>query len=52
MKRVIGLTILLISTYVLEFLFLYPGNIVDEVAFYQPSSEISVTNTTDRKSVV
>ena len=46
MKRVIGLTILLISTYVLEFLFLYPGNIVDEVAFYQPSSEISVTNTT------
>ncbi len=46
MKRVIGLTILLISTYALEFLFLYPGNIVDEVAFYQPSSEISVTNTT------
>ena len=46
MKRVIGLTILLISTYALEFLLLYPGNIVDEVAFYKPSSEISVTNTT------
>jgi len=46
MKRVIGLTVLLIFTYVLEFLLLFPGNIVDEVAFYQPSSQISVTNTT------
>ena len=46
MKRVFGLTVLLISTYVFELLFLYPGNIVDEVNYYKPSSQISVTNTT------
>ena len=46
MKRVFGLTALLISTYVFELLFLYPGNIVDEVNYYKPSSQISVTNTT------
>ena len=46
MKRVFVLTVLLISTYVFELLFLYPGNIVDEVSYYQPTSQISVTNTT------
>ena len=46
MKRVFGLTVLLISTYVFELLFLYPGNIVDEVSYYEPTSQISVTNTT------
>ena len=46
MKRVFGLTVLLISTYVFELLFLYPGNIVDEVSYYKPTSQISVTNTT------
>ena len=46
MKRVFWLTVLLISTYVFELLFLYPGNIVDEVSYYQPTSQISVTNTT------
>ena len=52
MKRVIGLTILLISTYVLEFLLLYEGNIVDEVGFYESPSEISVTNTTISKESI
>jgi len=51
-KRVIGLTILLISTYVLEFLLLYEGNIVDEVGFYESPSEISVTNTTISKESI
>jgi len=37
---------LLISTYVLEFLMFYPGNIADEVHYYRDSSEISVTNPT------
>ena len=46
MKRVFWLTVLLISTYVFELLFLYPGNIVDEVSYYEPTSQISVTNTT------
>jgi len=46
MKRVFGLTVLLISTYVFELLFLYPGNIVDEISYYKPTSQISVTNTT------
>ena len=46
MKRVFWLTVLLISTYVFELLFLYPGNIVDEVSYYKPTSQISVTNTT------
>jgi hypothetical protein len=40
MKRVFGLTVLLISTYVFELLFLYPGNIVDEVSYYEPTSQI------------
>ena len=52
MKRVIGLTILLISTYVFEFLLLYEGNIVDEVGFYESPSEISVTNTTISKESI
>ena len=52
MKRLVGLTILLISTYVLEFLLLYEGNIVDEVGFYQSPSEISVTNTTISKESI
>ena len=52
MKRVIGLTILLIITYVLEFLLLYEGNIVDEVGFYESPSEISVTNTTISKESI
>jgi len=51
-KRVIGLTILLISTYVFEFLLLYEGNIVDEVGFYESPSEISVTNTTISKESI
>tara|TARA_B100001996_G_scaffold371140_1_gene346166 strand:+ start:418 stop:1698 length:1281 start_codon:yes stop_codon:yes gene_type:complete len=46
MKRVFWLTVLLISTYVFELLFLYPGNIVGEVNYYKPTSQISVTNTT------
>ena len=46
MKRVLGLTVLLISTYIFEFLFLYPGNVVDEISYYKPTSQISVTNTT------
>ena len=46
MKRVFVLTVLLISTYVFELLFLYPGNIVDEISYYKPRSQISVTNTT------
>ena len=46
MKRVFALTVLLISTYVIELLFLYPGNIVDEISYYKPTSQISVTNTT------
>ena len=52
MKRVIGLTVLLISTYVFEFLLLYPGNLVDEVGFYESPSQISVTNTTIHKKDV
>ncbi len=46
MKRVLGLTVLLISTYIFEFLFLYPGTIVDEINFYRPKNKVSVTNTT------
>ena len=46
MKRVFGLTVLLISTYIFEFLFLYPGTIVDEINFYRPKNKVSVTNTT------
>ena len=46
MKRVFGLTVLLISTYIFEFLFLYPGTIVDEINFYIPKNKVSVTNTT------
>ena len=46
MKRVLGLTVLLISTYIFELLFLYPGNVVDEISYYKPTSQISVTNTT------
>ncbi len=49
MKRVIVLTILLISTYVFEFLLLYEGNIVDEVGFYESPNQNSVTNTTINK---
>ncbi len=46
MKRVLFLTVLLISTYVFEIIFLYGGNIADEAYYYVENSETSVTNTT------
>ena len=46
MKRVIFLTVLLIGTYVFEFLLLNPGNVADEIHYYKEPSEISVTNPT------
>jgi len=45
-KRVIFLTVLLIGTYVFEFLLLNPGNVADEIHYYKEPSEISVTNPT------
>ena len=46
MKRVIFLTVLLIGTYVFEFLLLNPGNVADEIHYYKEPSKISVTNPT------
>ena len=46
MKRVFILIVLLISTYVFEIVFLYPGNITDEAYYYRDTTQVSVTNTT------
>ena len=46
MKRVFILIVLLISTYVFEIVFLYPGNIADEAYYYRDTTQVSVTNTT------
>ena len=50
MKRVLFLIVLLISTYLFEIVFLYPGNITDEAYYYRETPQVSVTNTTIYKN--